>query len=114
MEKTPENIKFSDWQKLDLRVAKILKVEDIKGTDQLYKILIDLGTEKRTIVSGLKKYYKEDDLLGKKVIVFTNLEPRTIRGVESQGMVLAAVSEGEKEVLLLQPDADAEPGLRIS
>ncbi len=109
-----EKIKFSNWQKLDLRTAKILKVKEIENTDQLYEILIDLGTKKRTIVSGLKKYYKVEDLIGKTVIVFTNLEPRTIRGVKSQGMVLAAVSEGEKEVLLLQPDSDAKPGLRIS
>lgn len=109
-----EEIKFSDWQKLDLRTAKILEIGEIENTDQLYKITIDLGTEKRTIVSGLKTYYKPEELKGKTVIVFTNLEPRTIRGVESKGMVLAAVSEDEKEVKLLIPDEDVEPGMKVS
>ncbi len=109
-----EEVKFSDWQKLDLRTAKILEVEEIENTDQLYKILINLGNEKTTLVAGLKAHYTAEELKGKTVIVFTNLEPKTIKGVESKGMVLAAVSDDEKEVLLLQPDTDAEPGMKVS
>jgi len=105
-----ENIKFSDWQKLDLRVAKILKVEEIEGADKLYKLEIDLGKEKRTLVAGLKPYYKPEELIGKSCIVFTNLEPKTLKGIESQGMILAAVSEDESKVRLLQPDEDIEVG----
>jgi methionyl-tRNA synthetase len=109
-----ETIKFSEWQKLDLRVGKILKAEDIEGADKLYKLEIDLGNEKRTLVAGLKPYYKKEELREKPCIVFTNLEPRTIRGIESKGMILAAVSEDMKKVHILQPDAEIEEGSRIS
>ena len=110
-----ETIKFSEWQKLDLRVAKILKVEDVEGADKLYKLSIDLGKElgKRTLVAGIKPYYKKEQLKNKSCIIFTNLEPRTIRGIESQGMILAAVSEDESKVSLLQPDGKIIEGSRI-
>ncbi len=108
-----ENIKFSDWQKIDLRTAKILEVENIEGANKLYKLLIDIGKEKRTLVAGLKPYYKVEELKGKTCIVFTNLEPRKIKSIESQGMILAAVSEDESKVRLLQPDEDIELNSRI-
>jgi methionyl-tRNA synthetase len=109
-----ENIKFDDWQKSDLRTGKILEAEDIEGADKLYKLEIDLGTEKRTLVAGLKPYYKKEELKEKSCIVFTNLEPRKIRGIESQGMILAAVNENESKVRILQPDKDIEVGSRVS
>ena len=110
-----ETIKFSDWQKLDLRVAKILKVEDIEGADKLYRLSVDLGKElgKRTLVAGIKPYYKKEQLKNKTCIIFTNLEPRKIKGVESQGMLLASVSEDESKVFLLHPDSDIELGSKI-
>lgn len=107
-------IKFSDWQKLDLRVGRILQVENIEGADKLYKLLIDIGNEKRTLVAGLKPYYKEKEIEGKQCVVFTNLEPRRIRNIESQGMILAAVSGNSSKVCLLQPDKEIEEGNRIS
>lgn len=108
-----ETIKFSEWQKLNLVVGKILEVEDIEGADKLYKLEIDLGKEKRTLVAGLKPHYKKEELMGKTCIVFTNLEPKTLRGIESQGMILAAVSEDESKVRLLQPDKDIELGSKV-
>jgi len=112
-----ENIQFKEWQKLDLRAGKILDVEDINGADKLYKLKVSLGKEERILVAGIKEFYAKKELKGKKCIVFTNLEPKTMRGVESKGMLLAAVSydeEGnEKEVRLLQPDADIEIGSKI-
>ena len=108
-----ENVKFDDWQKLDLRTGKILEVRDIEGADKLYKLEIDLGKEKRTLVAGLKPYYKPEELMGKSCIVFTNLEPKTLKGIESQGMILAAVSEDESKVRLLQPDEDIELGCGV-
>ena len=110
-----ETIKFSDWQKLDIRTAKILKVEDVEGADNLYKLTIDLGKElgKRTLVAGLKEHYKPEKLKGRTIVVFTNLEPRKIKGIESQGMLLAAVSEDETKVHLLQPDSEIELGSRV-
>lgn len=108
-----ENIKFSDWNKLDLRVGKILKVENIEGADKLYKISVDLKKEKRILVAGLKPYYKPEELKNKICIVFTNLESRKIKGIDSQGMILAAVSKDETSVKLLQPDSNIELGSRI-
>jgi len=112
MENT-ENIKFSDWQKLDLRTAKILEVENVEGANRLYNILVDIGKEKRTLVAGLKSYYKAEELKGKSCIVFTNLEPRKIKGIKSQGMILAAVSEDESKVRLLQPDSGIKLGSQV-
>ena len=113
-----EEIKFQDWQKLDLRIGKILKVEDIEGADKLYKLSIDLGKEKgkRTLVAGLKAHYKKEELKGKTCVIFTNLEPRKIKGIESQGMILAAVEEtgnGEEIVKILRPDSEVEIGSRV-
>jgi len=111
-------VSFKDWQKLDLRVGKIMSAEKIRGTDTLYKVEVDLGTEKRILVSGLVPYYTEDQLKDKRVIVFCNLEPRMIRGIESRGMVLAAVTYNEKgkekECRLLEPDDEIELGARVS
>tara|TARA_Y100000310_G_C20648024_1_gene797752 strand:+ start:1019 stop:1360 length:342 start_codon:yes stop_codon:yes gene_type:complete len=99
-----KTVSFSNWEKLNLRNAEILEVEDIDGADKLYKLKIDLGTETRTLVAGLKKDYTKDELTGKRVIVFTNLEPRTIKGIESKGMVLAVSNPDHSEVKLLQTD----------
>ncbi|MDP2926242.1 MAG: hypothetical protein Q8N99_07735 [Nanoarchaeota archaeon] len=107
-------VSFSDWQKLDLRVGEILEIEDVAGADKLYKLKIDLGTETRTLVAGLKPYYIKDELGGKRCIVFCNLEPRRIKGIESKGMLLAAVNDDQSEVKLLQPDGEIELGCRVS
>ncbi len=111
-----ETISFSDWQKLDLRVAKILKAEEIEGADKLYKLSVDLGKElgKRTLVAGIKPYYKPEELKGKSCVVFTNLEPRKLKGIESQGMLLAAGSKEEDICILISPEKNAKSGLKIS
>ncbi|MAG02802.1 methionine--tRNA ligase subunit beta [Candidatus Pacearchaeota archaeon] len=109
-------VNFEDWQKLDLRVGKILEVEDIEGADKLYKFKVDLGKEvgERVICAGIKEYYSKDDLKGKKIIVFVNLAPRKIRGIESQGMLLAAGSPQENLCVLISPEKDVETGVAIS
>jgi len=109
-----ETVSFEDWSKLDLRVGEILEAEGIEGADKLYKLKVDLGTETRTLVAGLKQYYTKEELEGKRVIVFCNLEPRKIRGIESKGMILAASSDDTGEVKLLTPEGVAEPGWKIS
>ena len=110
-----ETIKFSDWQKLDLRMGKILDAEDIPDADKLYKLSVDLGKQigQRTIVAGIKPYYKKDQLKGKTCIIFTNLEPRTIKGIKSHGMLLAAVSEDESKVKILHPESAVDLGSRV-
>jgi len=110
-----EPIDFSLWEKLDLRVGKILKVEEIEGADKLYKLEVDLGKElgKRTVCAGIKKYYKKEDLKGKKIIVFANLKPRMMRGIESQGMLLAAAEKDDAKVVLISPEEDVEVGSKV-
>ena len=85
----PSLVSFADFQKLDLRVARILNAEPVEGADRLLKLQVDLGTEKRQVVAGIAEHYKPEVLVGKQVIVVANLEPATIRGVESHGMILA-------------------------
>lgn len=108
-------INFEDWAKLDLRVGEVKKIEDIEGADKLYKLTVDLGKEigKRIICAGIKKYYSKDELKSKKIIVFTNLAPRKLKGIESQGMLLAAVNKDESKVILLVPEKNIEVGSRI-
>jgi len=109
-------VEFSDWQKINLRVGQIISVSDIEGADKLYKLEVDLGKAigKRTICAGIKKYYTKDDLKSKKIVVVENLAPRKMRGVESQGMLLAAVSDDESQVILVDPGKDSKEGSRVS
>jgi len=112
---TTGTINFQDWEKLDLRVAKINKVEDIEGADKLYKLTIDVGElGERIICAGIKKYYKKEQLKNKKIIIVANLEPRTLKGIESKGMLLAAGSKEKDKCVLLTPDSDIEEGSRVS
>jgi len=106
-----ELISYDYFKKLDIRVAKVESVEKVPKADKLYKIIIDLGTEKRTLVAGLAEHYKLEDLINKKIVVLTNLEPRKLRGIQSEGMLLAAV-EGEK-VSILIPDKEISLGAKI-
>jgi len=105
-------VSFDDWQKLDLRVGEIIKVEEHPNADKLYLITVDLGNEERIIVSGLKDHYDVDDLAGRKIIVLINLAPKVFRGVESAGMLLAAEENGK--CVLLQPEQDIANGVKIS
>jgi len=105
-------ISFEDFQKVELKVAKISAVEDIPGKDRLYKLTIDLGTEKRTIVAGIKAFYKKEQLLGKHVIVVANLEPRMIAGIKSEGMLLAAKNKNGGYSIATLPD-DVEAGTKV-
>lgn len=106
-------ITFNDFEKLDLRVAEILEAEPIEKADKLWKLKIDLGTETRTLVAGIKQHYTKPELEGKRIIVLTNLKPKTIKGIESKGMVLAAVNDDKSEIKLLQPDGAMELGSMV-
>jgi len=103
-------ITYDDFAKLDLRVAKILDAEAVEGSDKLLKLKIRVGTEERQLVAGIAKHYAPDEVLGKKIIIIANLEPRKIRGVESNGMLLAAAKEedGKLTGLCLATVDDAE------
>ncbi|MEK6826703.1 MAG: hypothetical protein AABX90_03670 [Nanoarchaeota archaeon] len=108
-----EKISFKDWKKLDLRVGQIKAVKDHPNADKLHILLVDLGLGEHDVqlIAGLKEHYSEAQLIGKKVIVIRNLEPTMIRGIESQGMLLAAVFKNK--VVLLQPEKDIETGAKI-
>lgn len=105
-------ITMDDFKKLDMRVAKITEAERIEGTDKLLKLKVTLGLEERQLVAGIAQDYSPEELIGKQLIVVTNLEPAVIRGVESQGMLLAAVSEGK--IILATMDKEADPGSKLT
>ncbi len=110
--KEEENmIKYDDFAKLDLRVGEVVKAEKVEGADKLLKLTVDIGGEERTLAAGLAKYYKPEELEGKKIIVLVNLEPKKLRGVESQGMLLAA--EEGSNVVLLTVDKDIKSGAKV-
>ena len=103
---------LEEFQKADLRIGKILNAERVEGSEKLLKLQVDIG-EPRQIVSGIAKQYAPEDLVGKEVVVIANLDPRTMMGMESQGMLLAAHGEGGEPVLIM-PHAPVPPGSKIS
>lgn len=106
-------IPFSDWEKLDLRIGTILQVEDHPNASKLYVLKVDLGSEVRTIVAGLKTRYKKEELKGKQAVFITNLEPVELRGIKSEGMTLAAASNDDSIVVLLTPDKEIPNGSKV-
>lgn len=94
-------ITYDDFAKLDIRIGTVTSSERIEGADKLLKLIIDLGTETRQIVAGIAQIVTDpSELVGKQLPILCNLEPRTLRGVESQGMILAAGDENDQAVLL--------------
>jgi methionyl-tRNA synthetase len=112
-EGAPEAIEFADFQRLDLKVGTVASAEPVPKADKLLLLQVDLGEERpRQIVSGIADFYAPADLVGRQVVVLANLKPRTLRGVESQGMILAVKREGGLE--LLTPSGPVDPGSKVS
>ncbi len=109
-EKT-QTISLDEFKKLDLRVGKIISAEDVPGTDKLLKLKVDFKSEVRTLVAGIKKHYLPETIIGKNIVVVFNLAPAKIRGIQSQGMLLAA-SDGDKTILLTT-EKDIKAGSKI-
>ncbi|NLM28810.1 MAG: methionine--tRNA ligase [Methanomicrobiales archaeon] len=107
--KGPEPISIEEFARLDIQIAKIVSAEPIKGSKKLYKLVVDLGGEKRQVVSGIAQFYTPDELVGMDVALIANLAPAKIFGVESRGMVLAAGDEAS----LLVPARRVEPGTKV-
>jgi methionine--tRNA ligase beta chain len=108
-------ITYEDFKKLELKVGKIEQAEPVAGADRLLKLVVDLGEEKREMVAGIAFAYKPEELVGKSVIVVVNLEPATIRGVRSEGMLLATWNKSDYGTLsLLTVDREAAPGQSVS
>ena len=104
-------ISFEEFKKLDLRIGKIVAVENHPNADKLYLLKIDIGEEVKQSVAGLKSYFSPEQLINKSVVVVANLQPSILRGVESQAMLLA-ITAG-KEVVLLVPEKEVSPGARV-
>ncbi len=105
-------VSFKQFQEMDLRVGKVLSAEGVPGADKLYKLTVDMGEKKITLVAGLKPYYTPEEIKGKKIIVVANLDPVILKGVKSEGMLLAA--QDGKVVSLLTVDKDVKPGSKVS
>jgi len=108
-------ITIDEFAKVELRVAVVLAAERVPKTEKLLKLDLDMGSEQRTIVSGIAEFYAPEALVGKRIVVVANLKPARIRGVESRGMLLAAGGRAPGEELgLVTLDSDIPPGTRVS
>ena len=119
-----DEITFADFEKLYLRVGEIVDAEEIEGADKLWKLRVDLGAPRGvprdisdeistrgkeniiTLCAGIKEHYSAEELIGKKIIVVANLAPRKMKGIESQGMLLAASNEDHSEIKLIEPEGE--------
>jgi methionine--tRNA ligase beta chain len=104
-------IAIDKFLQVDLRAARVLSAERIEGTDKLLKLQVDLGTEQRQLVAGIALAYEPEALVGRRIVVVANLKPARLRGVESQGMLLAADLDGKP--VLATFDEDVPPGTRV-
>jgi len=105
-------ISHEDFSKIELKIATILETQRVEGSEKLLKLQVDLGTEQRQLVAGIGKTYALDQLVGKQIVVVANLEPRSLMGLESQGMLLAAHDTDGGPVLLI-PDKQVPSGSLI-
>jgi len=104
-------ISSDDFQKIELKIARILRAEKVECSNKLLRLEVDLGEGVRQIVAGIQKLYKPEELIGREIVVVTNLEPRTLMGLESQGMLLVASSENVSA--FLTPEKEVPPGTSI-
>lgn len=106
------NVSFEEFKKTELKIGKIKNVEEVEGLDKLYKLEVDLGESKpRTILAGVKEFFQPYELLGKSIVVVANLEPKEVRGISSEGMLLAAEVDGRP--VLLVPEEAVKPGTTV-
>lgn len=106
-------ITFDDFAKIDLKVGTIVSAEKVEKADKLLKLQVDLGFETRTIVSGIALHFKPEDIVGKQVTVVTNLAPRKMRGIESNGMILMA-EDAKGSLHFINPEEKINPGSGVS
>lgn len=104
-------INITDFKRIELKIANIVDVKPHPNADKLYILTVDLGTSKKDLVAGLKEMYKLEELLGKQVVIVNNLEPAVIRGVKSEGMLLAA--QDDKSISILTTDKNVAVGSSV-
>jgi methionyl-tRNA synthetase len=108
-----QRISIDDFAKVDMRVGEIVSAEPVPGAQKLLKLKVDIGTEVRQVVAGIAEYYKPDDIVGMKVVLVTNLQPRKLRGVESNGMIVAASVGEEGRPVLVTFKEDVPKGAKL-
>ncbi|MCL4383435.1 MAG: hypothetical protein QXP35_01900 [Candidatus Micrarchaeaceae archaeon] len=104
-------IDISDFKKLELIVGKIIEIQDINSSKPMYILKVNIGTEIRTIIAGIKDHYQKQDLLNKNVVVIANLKPKTIMGIESKGMLL--IADDGTDISLVFPEKELKLGAKI-
>ena len=114
MADAPGVIQYDDFAKLDLRVGTIVAAEAHPNADKLLVLQVDIGAEKRQIVAGIRAYYEPAALMGRQIVVVANLAPRAMRGLESQGMLLAASNADRSAVIFVTPERAIEAGAKVS
>jgi methionyl-tRNA synthetase len=107
-----EYVKFEDFKKLNIRIAKVLKVEEHPNADKLYVLTVTTGEAEKTIVAGIRQHYKPEELTGKSIVMIDNLEPAVIRGVASNGMLLA--TKDGQSLAILVPEREIKIGSPVS
>jgi methionyl-tRNA synthetase len=105
-------ISIDDFARVDLRIARIVEAGPVDGADKLLRLVVDLGTERRTVFAGIRQAYAPEALVDRLTVVVANLAPRKMRFGTSEGMVLAA-GPGGSDIFLLSPDSGAEPGMKV-
>ncbi|MEM5829560.1 MAG: methionine--tRNA ligase subunit beta [Candidatus Aenigmatarchaeota archaeon] len=105
-------ISFADFQKVEMKIGKVLEAEVVPNSKRLIKLQVDFGNERRQAVTSLLEYYKPEELVGKSFVFVTNLKPAKFMGVESNCMILAA-EDGKGNIALIQPEKEIEPGTRV-
>ncbi len=109
-----ETISTNDFAKVSIRIGKVVEATDHPNADKLLVLKVDLGDEERQICAGLKGHYTPEQLVGRNLAIVTNLPPRMMRGQQSQGMLLAAVTPDQSRVVVLTTEAEIEPGTSVS
>lgn len=105
-------VTFEQFKEMDIRIAKIVAVEDHPNADKLYVLTIETGDRTKKIVGGIRQHYAKEDLVNKEIVLLNNLEPATIRGVKSEGMLLAA--KDPEKLAILVPEKDVKVGSPVS
>ena len=111
-EPVKETVDFPTYEKLDIRVGKVVECEKVLKADKLLRFLIDDGMDKRTIVSGIAKFYKPEELVGKEVCFIANFAPRKLKGVVSEGMILSA-QDSDGRLVVIGPQGEVAPGSSV-
>ncbi|PIT85730.1 methionine--tRNA ligase subunit beta [Candidatus Micrarchaeota archaeon CG10_big_fil_rev_8_21_14_0_10_59_7] len=106
-------ITYDDFMKVELRVATVLAAERVEGAARLLKLRVKIGEEERTLAAGIAEHYSPEELVGKQLIVVANLEPKKLRGIESNGMLLAACTDDESQIVFVTPEKQIPDGSRV-